>query len=66
MVVSDDQFLHTEAVYQESQLDVESLSDEEIIGALCEYPSLLQRPIVVTGDRAVIGRPPAKVLEIIA
>jgi arsenate reductase len=56
----------TEAVYKDAELDDDSLSDDEIIEAICEYPALMQRPIVVAGDKAVIGRPPSKVLEIIA
>ena len=55
----------TEQVYKDADLDDDSLSDEEIIEAICEYPALLQRPIVVYRDRAVIGRPPSKVLDII-
>ena len=56
----------TEEVYRDADLDDDSLSEDEIIEAICEYPALLQRPIVVAGDRAIIGRPPARVLEIIA
>jgi arsenate reductase len=56
----------TEQVYQDAGLDDQSLSDEEIIEAICEHPALLQRPIVVVGNRAVIGRPPTRVLDIIA
>ena len=56
----------TEQVYRDAELDNDSLSDEEIIAALCEHPVLLQRPIVVVGDKAIIGRPPVKVLDIIA
>ncbi len=56
----------TEPVYKDAELDDDSLSEDEIIEAICEYPALLQRPIVVSGDRAVIGRPPDKVLEILA
>ncbi len=56
----------TEPVYKDAELDDDSLSEEEIIEAICEYPALLQRPIVVAGDKAVIGRPPVKVLDIIA
>ena len=56
----------TEPVYKDADLDDDSLSDAEIIEAICEYPALLQRPIVVAGDRAIIGRPPVKVLDIIA
>ena len=56
----------TEPVYREADLDDDSLSEEEIIEAICEYPALLQRPIVVAGDKAVIGRPPARVLDLLA
>lgn len=54
-----------EQIYQDAKLDNEALSEDEIIAAICAHPILLQRPIVVSGERAVIGRPPAKVLEII-
>jgi arsenate reductase len=56
----------TEQIYADAKLDREALSEDEIIASICQYPALLQRPIVVSGDRAVIGRPPARVLEIIA
>lgn len=55
----------TESVYKDADLDDDSLSDDEIIEAICEYPELLQRPIVVFGGRAIIGRPPSRVLELI-
>ena len=56
----------TEQIYEDAKLGDVSLSEEEIIEAICEHPALLQRPIVVAGNRAIIGRPPARVLEIIA
>ncbi|MGB5328464.1 MAG: arsenate reductase (glutaredoxin) [Gammaproteobacteria bacterium] len=56
----------TEQIYADARLDREALSEDEIIAVICQHPALLQRPIVVSGDRAVIGRPPARVLEIIA
>jgi arsenate reductase len=56
----------TEPVYRDADLDDDSLSDDEIIDAICEYPALMQRPIVVAGERAIIGRPPSRVLDIIA
>jgi|SRR5579884_1901467 len=40
--------------------------DEAVIAALEAHPELLQRPIVVRGDRAVLARPPEKVLELLA
>jgi arsenate reductase (glutaredoxin) len=40
-------------------------SDEEILAAMTKYPKLLERPIVVRGARAVVGRPPEKVLELL-
>lgn len=56
----------TEPVYRDAELDDDTLTEDELIEAICEYPALLQRPIVITDDRAVIGRPPTRVLEIIA
>ncbi|MEM7562036.1 MAG: arsenate reductase (glutaredoxin) [Pseudomonadota bacterium] len=56
----------TESVYEDAGLDDDTLDDEEIIDTICEFPALLQRPIVVVGNKAVIGRPPSKVLDIIA
>ena len=43
--------------YKELGLADESVSDAALISALVEHPGLLQRPIVVKGDRAVLGRP---------
>lgn len=43
-----------------------NLTDEQWLDALAQNPILIERPIVVKGDRAVLGRPPEKVLELIA
>lgn len=54
-----------ETEFRESGMELDSMTDDDIIDVLLDHPSLLQRPIVVLGDRAVIGRPPVKVLELI-
>lgn len=41
------------------------LTDTEIINALVENPKLIERPIVVNGTKAVVGRPPERILDII-
>ena len=49
-----------ESVYAELGL-TPSTSEEELLDAIARHPVLLERPIVVRGDRAVIGRPPENV-----
>lgn len=60
------QLLRTkEAEYKENNLDDQSLSDDQVIATMVEFPRLIERPIVVKGDQARIGRPPESVLEIL-
>ena len=53
-----------EAVYKENYKGKE-LSDDEWIDAMVSHPKLIERPIVTFGKKAIIGRPPEKVLELI-
>lgn len=54
-----------EGVYKEHQLDDPDLSRDQLVAAMIEHPVLIQRPIVVAGNRARIGRPPEDVLDIV-
>ncbi|MDK2776092.1 MAG: arsenate reductase (glutaredoxin) [Pseudomonadota bacterium] len=54
-----------EAEYKEAGLDNPQLSEEQIIAAMLQYPKLIERPIVINGNQARIGRPPEQVLEIL-
>lgn len=41
------------------------LTDDEWVDAMIAYPKLIERPIVIEGDKAVLGRPPENVLKIL-
>ena len=41
------------------------VSDDELVALMAEHPKLLQRPIVVRGDRALLARPVERVLELL-
>lgn len=45
--------------------EAESLNDEELLQFLVENPDLIQRPIVVRGDEAVLGRPPENIKRLL-
>ena len=56
-----DMIRDNEAPYQQLGLDDPSLTDDQLYAAIAANPILLQRPIVVRNDRAVIARPPKNV-----
>ena len=54
-----------EPEYKEQGLQDTTLSDEQLIAAMVACPKLIERPIVVNGRKAALGRPPENVLEIL-
>ena len=54
-----------EAPYRELGLDDPSLTRAELVAAMASHPILIERPVVVSGTRAAIGRPPERVLDIL-
>lgn len=54
-----------ELAYKENNLSDSGWSEQALIDAMHAQPKLIERPIVVTGERAVMGRPPENVLELL-
>ena len=52
----------SEPIYEE--LGLATADDERLLDAMAEHPILIERPIVIRGDRAVIARPPEKLLAL--
>ncbi|WP_336128956.1 arsenate reductase (glutaredoxin) [Mesoflavibacter sp. CH_XMU1422-2] len=53
-----------ESIWKENYKN-KQLSDNEIITAMIENPKLIERPIVVNKDKAIVGRPPENIKKII-
>ena len=54
----------SEEAYKALGLSNPDLSDDQLLDAMINEPKLIQRPIVVAGSRAVIGRPPENVMDL--
>lgn len=54
-----------EAEYKEQGLNDPELSDDALIEAMIATPKLIERPIVVNGKKAALGRPPEQVLDVL-
>ena len=54
-----------EAEYSENNLSDESLTNDELIAAMIKFPKIIERPIVISGGKVAIGRPPESVLDIL-
>lgn len=53
-----------ESIFKERYKNLE-LNEDEWIQAMLENPKLIERPIVINGYKAIVGRPPEKIKEII-
>lgn len=51
--------------YKEQNLKNPDLSDVDLLAAMVAFPKLMERPIVVKGNKAILGRPPENVLTLI-
>jgi len=64
--ISARQLLRTgEDEYKSLGLNDPKLTEEQLIAAMVAQPKLIERPILLAGDKAVIGRPPEAILEIL-
>ena len=63
--ISPEQLLRKNEVVFKERFKDKKLSDEEWIQAMIDHPKLMERPIVVEGDKAVLGRPPENVKSLL-
>lgn len=54
-----------ETLYRELNPDKRELTDDEAIALMVKHPELMQRPVVVRGERAVVGRPAERIKELL-
>jgi arsenate reductase (glutaredoxin) len=60
-----DLFRASDPVYEDHHLADREPDDDEAVALMAAHPTLMQRPVIVRGDRAVLGRPIERVLELL-
>jgi arsenate reductase len=55
----------SEGIYNELGLGAADVDRDRLLAAMVEHPILIERPIVIVGDKAVVARPPERLLEIL-
>ncbi|HLW40837.1 MAG TPA: arsenate reductase (glutaredoxin) [Flavobacterium sp.] len=63
--ISPIELVRTKETIWKEQFKNQNLTDEQIIQAMVDFPKLIERPIVVNGNKAVIARPAEKIKDII-
>lgn len=64
-VPARDLFRKREPIFKELRLGDREVGNDEAIALMAQYPALLQRPVVVRGDRAVLARPIDRALKLL-
>lgn len=54
-----------EEIYKKLKIAEKSFTEDELIDLLCQYPDLIQRPIVEKGSKAILARPAERIKEIL-
>jgi len=54
-----------EALYKELHLKDPSKTEEDLVNAMADNPILIERPVAIKGDQAVLGRPPEQLLALL-